>query len=67
MHCIECLPEVKLTLDIDQGADIGAAHRVGHLAGDRVCEVRVVHCHLKAVPICFRDGDSSFWPPVTDE
>lgn len=60
-------PTVKLTLDINQCADIGAAHRVGHLTRDRVCEVGVVHCHLKAVPICFRDGNSSFRPPGTDE
>lgn len=59
--------KVKLTLDIDQRADIGAAHRVGHLAGDRVCEVRVVHRHLKAVPVCLGDRDSSFRPPGTDE
>lgn len=59
--------KVKLTLDIDQRADIGAAHRVGHLARDGVCEVRVVHCHLKAVPVCLGDGDSSFRPPGMDE
>ncbi|TNN62986.1 hypothetical protein EYF80_026795 [Liparis tanakae] len=29
----------ELTLDIDQGADVGAAHRVGHLTGHGVCEV----------------------------
>lgn len=43
---MQCLLKIKLTLDIDQGADIGAAHRVGHLTGDRVCEVRVVHSYL---------------------
>ena len=59
--------KVKLTLDIDQRADIGAAHRVGHLARDGVCEVRVVHRHLKAVPVCLGDGDSSFRPPGMDE
>lgn len=58
---------VKLTLHIYQGADVGAAHRVGHLTGDRVSKVRVVHGHLKAVPICFRDRHSSFRPPWTHE
>lgn len=66
-HRVQCLPSVKLTLDINQSADIGAAHRVGHLTGDGVCEVGVVHCHLKAIPICFGDGDSSFRPPGTNE
>lgn len=60
-------PTVKLTLDINQCADISTAHRVGHLTGDRVCEVGVVHCHLKAVSICFRDGNPSFRPPGTHE
>lgn len=55
--------ELKLTLHIDQRADIGAAHGVGHLAGDWVGEVRIVHCHLKAVPIGLWDGHTSFWPP----
>lgn len=51
---------VKLTLHVYQGADVGAAHRVGHLTGDGVGKVRVVHGHLKAVPVCFRDRHSSF-------
>lgn len=57
---IKSFCKATLTLDIHQGADVGAAHRVGHLAGDGVREVRVVHGHLEAVPVGFRDGDSSF-------
>lgn len=56
---------VKLTLYINQGADVGVAHRVGDLTGDGVSEVRVVHRYLQAVPVCLWDGHSSFWPPST--
>lgn len=59
------LPKAKLTLDIDQGADVGAAHGVGHFTRHGVCEVGEVHSHLQAVPIGLRDGDSSFRPPGT--
>lgn len=52
-----------LTLDVHQGADVGAAHGVGHLAGDGICEVGVVHCHLQAVSVGLRDGDPAFGPP----
>lgn len=52
-----------LTLDVHQGADVGAAHGVGYLAGDGICEVGVVHRHLQAVSVGLRDGDPSFGPP----
>lgn len=52
------------TLHVHQCADISASHRVGHLAGHRVCEIGVVHCHLQTVSFGIGDGDATFRPPV---
>lgn len=54
-----------LTLHIDQCADVGAAHRVGHLAGHGVGEVGVVHGHFQTVPVRLGDGNSAFRPPAS--
>lgn len=59
-----CLCLCVHTLHVHQRADIGASHRVGHLAGHGVCEIRVVHRHLQIVPFGVRDGDATFGPPI---
>lgn len=55
------------TLHIHQCADVSASHRVEHLAGHRVGEIRVVHRHLQTVPFGLGDGDATFRPPIGAE
>lgn len=52
-----------LTVDVDVAADVGAAQRVGDLAGDRFREEGVVHNDLICVSRDLLDYTSSFCPP----
>lgn len=52
-----------LTVDVNIAADVGAAKRVGNLAGDRFCKEGVVHKNLICVSGDFLDYASSFGPP----
>ena len=52
-----------LTVDVDVAADVGAAKRVGDLAGNRLCEEGVVHNNLVRVSRDLLDYASSFGPP----
>lgn len=61
-RCAALLME-PLTVDIHIAADVGAAKRVGNLAGDWFCEEGVVHNHLVRVSRDFLDYAPSFGPP----
>lgn len=52
-----------LTVDVNIAADVGAAKRVGNLAGDGLCKEGVVHKNLICVSRDLLDYTSSFGPP----
>lgn len=52
-----------LTVDINITANVGAAKRVGNLAGNRFCKEGVVHNNLICVSRDLLDYTSSFGPP----
>lgn len=53
----------RLTVDVNIAADVGAAKRVGNLAGDGFCKEGVVHKDLICVSRDLLDYTSSFGPP----
>lgn len=54
-----------LTVDVHRAADVGAAQGVGHLAGDGLREVRVVHGGPVHLPRGFLDDLAPLGPPAT--
>lgn len=53
----------SLTVDVNVAADVGAAQRVGDLAGDGLRKEGVVHNDLICVSRDLLDDTSSFCPP----
>lgn len=54
---------LSLTVDVNVAADVGAAKRVGDLAGHGLCEEGVVHDNLVRVSRDLLDYAPSFGPP----
>ena len=54
-----------LTVDVHRAADVGAAQGVGHLAGDGLREVRVVHGGPVHLPRGLLDDLAPLGPPAT--
>lgn len=54
---------MKLTVDVNIAADVGAAKRIGNLTGNRFCKEGVVHSNLICVSRDLLDYASSFGPP----